>query len=1074
MNLLEINIDGFGQLHQIKLQVDAPLVVIYGYNEAGKSTLFQFIHTMLFGFARKNQLERFLEPVHGGRHGGSIIFATDDGETVQLSRYRDQHQGKAQLAKLQREHSTGSYIPLTQSVIMDQDQLERKYFSGVNGRLFQQISAISLNELQATSVMSESELSQYLYHASWESGRYIAELEKQLTNEQEKLFKPRGQNQLITQELKQLDQLKQQYKQVERELEQFVSLQTELEQCERRLHIIQNELQVQQHIVQVHNKAGNQRDWWLEQQLIESQLQQLQHVKELPLSLNSQVDQILRSEHLLQEEWQQALVAKNQLERKISMIEVDESIIERESQIERYVQLATVMEEQQEQLVLRQEELQQQEQLLTELRYQLPSYWSEEQLRRLAITSEQRIEYEQQLTEYRHLIQHEQTLGQQEAQQQDEAILLQQQVDTVTQKEYLHEVELKQFRLANGLLPQSEAELHEATLLLQEAYRQYDYERMNGQATLRQESQGFKEASTGRRSREREKGESYFTILVMGTIATVLVIISILASSKLIVVDQISWLFPILLIATVITAVSTAILWSKKQSQGKNHHYSRVMSGDGWQGLYRALSQIVELGQPVEEQHYYEYRRQLQEQIDRLLLMYQQQERIYQNKLQLQEQQEKNRLASFAIAEKKRKIAFRKEELQQQWNTFATEHQLPEHCHIEHFSDVLMHYRNMQHQYESRDKLQQLIAQYEQRIDEYTDEVYGLTRLPWKQSVPEGSQQMQLSFMRKQIQIQKQQQEERELLKEELQRYQLQHEAVQQQIAELHDKLDQLQRLCKVKATDELLFVVEQRNSYEQSKAQYERILLQRRSGVTADDLSAIDELFATYDEDGLREKIFLEHNSYEELLSQQQQWLEDRGRLMQQQDRLMNSDEHQQLLLQKEAVSTQLDGLLAKYMKLSLSKMLLKKTKEKYEQERQPEVLLKASQYFEKLSNGAYTAIIGNAELETLLLRATNGALMESELLSRGTSELLYFCIRLACHDAAVQHAHLPLVLDDPCVNFDEQRLDAAAKLLSELTEQRQLIYFTCHSHTVEHLIASSTKAITHTLQKQSTSVMI
>ena len=51
MRLKELRIDGFGQFSDVTFgPFDAPVVVFYGPNEAGKSTILNFVRTILFGF----------------------------------------------------------------------------------------------------------------------------------------------------------------------------------------------------------------------------------------------------------------------------------------------------------------------------------------------------------------------------------------------------------------------------------------------------------------------------------------------------------------------------------------------------------------------------------------------------------------------------------------------------------------------------------------------------------------------------------------------------------------------------------------------------------------------------------------------------------------------------------------------------------------------------------------------------------------------------------------------------------------------------------------------------------------
>ena len=68
MKITGLHIDGFGVWNGLSLdKFDDGLTLIYGPNEAGKTTLLEFIRSMLYGYspARRN----YLPPVHGGDGG---------------------------------------------------------------------------------------------------------------------------------------------------------------------------------------------------------------------------------------------------------------------------------------------------------------------------------------------------------------------------------------------------------------------------------------------------------------------------------------------------------------------------------------------------------------------------------------------------------------------------------------------------------------------------------------------------------------------------------------------------------------------------------------------------------------------------------------------------------------------------------------------------------------------------------------------------------------------------------------------------------------------------------------------
>src|SRR4029079_7609673 len=88
MKITDIKIDGFGVWRDLTLRGISPEVtVFYGPNEAGKSTLMQFLRSVLYGVSPTRR-ERYLPPLKGGRPGGWLKVAGDHG-ALTISRYAD-------------------------------------------------------------------------------------------------------------------------------------------------------------------------------------------------------------------------------------------------------------------------------------------------------------------------------------------------------------------------------------------------------------------------------------------------------------------------------------------------------------------------------------------------------------------------------------------------------------------------------------------------------------------------------------------------------------------------------------------------------------------------------------------------------------------------------------------------------------------------------------------------------------------------------------------------------------------------------------------------------------------------
>lgn len=70
-----------------------------------------------------------------------------------------------------------------------------------------------------------------------------------------------------------------------------------------------------------------------------------------------------------------------------------------------------------------------------------------------------------------------------------------------------------------------------------------------------------------------------------------------------------------------------------------------------------------------------------------------------------------------------------------------------------------------------------------------------------------------------------------------------------------------------------------------------------------------------------------------------------------------------------------------------------------------------------------------------------------EVAALSPGRQDLIGVCMRMALVEAMYQSEKPFLVMDDPFVNLDEERMRGGMAFLGEVSKEYQIIYFTCHT---------------------------
>lgn len=92
MKLLSLHIEGFGKFHNQDISFTDGLNVVYGKNEAGKSTLHTFIRGMLFGIERgrgrasKNDTYTKYEPWTGGGAYEGLLRLESEGQVFRIER----------------------------------------------------------------------------------------------------------------------------------------------------------------------------------------------------------------------------------------------------------------------------------------------------------------------------------------------------------------------------------------------------------------------------------------------------------------------------------------------------------------------------------------------------------------------------------------------------------------------------------------------------------------------------------------------------------------------------------------------------------------------------------------------------------------------------------------------------------------------------------------------------------------------------------------------------------------------------------------------------------------------------
>jgi len=127
-----------------------------------------------------------------------------------------------------------------------------------------------------------------------------------------------------------------------------------------------------------------------------------------------------------------------------------------------------------------------------------------------------------------------------------------------------------------------------------------------------------------------------------------------------------------------------------------------------------------------------------------------------------------------------------------------------------------------------------------------------------------------------------------------------------------------------------------------------------------------------------------------------------------------------------------------------------IKRTMSELKEKKLPEVLKSAEELFCNLTDGKYSSLVVTNEGYFEAVQS-NGVHFPVVELSQATKEQAYISLRLALAASLKDSAPFPVIMDDPFVHFDGKRLSRMIETISNLGQQRQFIYFTCHKNMKE-----------------------
>ena len=202
MKIRDISIDGFGVWSGLRLAgLEDGINVFYGPNEAGKTTLMQFLRAILYGFS-PDRRARYLPPASGGRPGGEIAVASAEG-IVTVRRYAADESRQAANASIGRLE-----LAVGQEVVRD-DRLLARLLGQVDEAVYRNVFAIGLREIQELGALGDTDAAQWLYKLAAGADRVsLVDVLTELAKARERLIASGQAPATITQLLAERDKLR--------------------------------------------------------------------------------------------------------------------------------------------------------------------------------------------------------------------------------------------------------------------------------------------------------------------------------------------------------------------------------------------------------------------------------------------------------------------------------------------------------------------------------------------------------------------------------------------------------------------------------------------------------------------------------------------------------------------------------------------------------------------------------------------------------------------------------------------------------------------------------------------------
>ncbi len=1004
MKIREIHIDGFGQFSGVAYgPFEDPVTVFYGPNEAGKSTLLEFVRRTLFGFPRKNSKVNEYPALAGGSYGGRLVIEDSVASRYNLHRTK----GNGYKGRVTLTSGFGGSLP--------EDELTRLLGSHSQD-VFEQVFAFTLDELYSDKLLTDSKVNNQLYVA----GMGIASLptvEDDIEKSRRALFLKGGARQEISIVAGRLEAIASLLREVENNAQHYGELTTRLEQVNSEMEALKEK---QGHIDIKRTRRVTIRNALSDWDVLESAERDL---ASLPVIENFPADGVTRLKTLEEriktahEEREASDVARRDAADEFEAGEYieHEDILKRSGDIGQLQMGRTAFDGSVEDLPKRKIDLQVRQQALDGALQKLGPDWDEERLEQFDLSLSVREEIEQ----------HRERL-----------------------------------RAAADELSSRESSLKQANIALEESNAveikaKERFDEAEKPSLSDQQLRERRNLISRMRSHLYSLGTAEPTSPGAGSSATVPLVIIIVGIAILIIGAVLGGTALLVGLIVGIAGIALAGVGIYLLTSGRQIPVSRSESSVAGP-IHDPRSQVTKdaalLGiETIDESTISALEESVHEEESRL------------NKLNglsqaLEDARESTKRRRSGVEESEASVNQARgqlEEAQREWRQWLSARGLRETFTPENANELQGQVEIGRQHLKTVREMERRIKAIRKDISEYVEAVqphaatFEVTFDPNDSSTVATAADSLIALLADV----KENVGKRDRANAKLKDAERELDTRKQSVQEAEEELNQLLQSGGANSPEEFgtrAGIVERRTTLtEKARSAEDRLQQISEPGEPFETLKTElansspklinDEIAALEQERAATDDTLNNHAT-------------EKGAIESELKRLMGEEESSRLRMERNVLQEQINDHAREWTRLTLARNLLAEARKKFERETQPGVIRHAERFFTKITEGRYRSVYAPLGEQTIRVTDANGGAKLPSQLSRGAREQLFLSLRFGLiRELAEQAEPLPVVVDEILVNFDPDRALRAAVAFMELSDTNQVLVFTCHPTVVE-----------------------